>query len=60
MHFKLCKLQINLPFVEALEQVPSYAHFMKDILTNKRRWKDGEMVALTESCSALLQRNLPP
>ncbi|XP_057747442.1 uncharacterized protein LOC130966641 [Arachis stenosperma] len=30
------KLQINIPFVEALEQMPLYAKFIKELLTNKR------------------------
>ncbi|QHO06577.1 Retrotransposon gag protein [Arachis hypogaea] len=30
------KLQINIPFAEALEQMPLYAKFMKELLTNKR------------------------
>ncbi|PIN17864.1 DNA-directed DNA polymerase [Handroanthus impetiginosus] len=31
------KLHINIPFAEALEQMPSYVKFMKDILSKKRR-----------------------
>ena len=27
------KLQINIPFTEALEQMPIYAKFMKELLT---------------------------
>ena len=29
------KLQINIPFVDALEQMLSYVKFMKDILSKK-------------------------
>ena len=29
------KLHINIPFVDALEQMPSYLKFMKDILSKK-------------------------
>ena len=28
-------LSINVPFVEALEQMPDYAKFMKDLVTKK-------------------------
>ena len=31
------KLHINIPFADALEQIPSYVKFMKDILSHKRR-----------------------
>ena len=53
------KLHINIPFVDALEQMPSYVKFMKDILSQKRRLADFEIVNLTEECSAILQRKLP-
>ncbi|XP_038687526.1 uncharacterized protein LOC119986907 [Tripterygium wilfordii] len=53
------KLQINIPFVEALEQMPGYAKFIKDILSKKKKWVEHETVQLTEECSAILQRKLP-
>lgn len=31
------KLCINIPFIEAMEQIPKYAKFMKDLLTKKKR-----------------------
>ncbi|XP_022872663.1 uncharacterized protein LOC111391644 [Olea europaea var. sylvestris] len=40
--------------------MPSYVKFMKDILSNKRRLEEYETVALTEECSAILQKKLPP
>ena len=52
-------LHINIPFADALEQMPSYVKFMKDILSQKRRLADFETVNLTEECSAILQRKLP-
>ncbi|XP_062093524.1 uncharacterized protein LOC133799531 [Humulus lupulus] len=53
------KLHINIPFAEALEQMLSYVKFMKEILSNKRKMGDYETMALTEECSAILQRKLP-
>ena len=53
------KLHINIPFVDALEQMPSYVKFMKDILSKKIRLLDFETVNLTEECSSILQRKLP-
>ncbi|XP_022851237.1 uncharacterized protein LOC111373015 [Olea europaea var. sylvestris] len=52
------KLHINIPFAEALKQMPSYVKFMKDILSNKRRLEEYETTALTEECSAILQKKL--
>ena len=56
----LKKLYINVPFTEALKQMPTYAKFLKDILSNKRKLEEYETVALTEECSALIQNKLPP
>ncbi|XP_062118410.1 uncharacterized protein LOC133832035 [Humulus lupulus] len=52
------KLHINIPFAEALEQMPSYVKFMKEILSNMRNTGDYETVALTKECSDILQRKL--
>src|SRR3954464_7112722 len=48
------KLELNIPFLEALEQMPTYAKFMKDIIS-KRRTTDCDPIILTETCSAILQ-----
>ena len=53
-------LHINNPFTEALEQMPGYVKFMKDILSKKRKLGDYETMALSEACSAILQKKLPP
>ncbi|CAJ2671898.1 uncharacterized protein LOC123891769 [Trifolium pratense] len=53
------RLQINLPFSEALEQMPTYAKFMKEILTKKRNLNEEETIQLNASCSAIIQRTLP-
>ncbi|XP_058762884.1 uncharacterized protein LOC131636270 [Vicia villosa] len=48
------KLELNIPFLEALEQMPTYAKFMKDIIL-KKRTIDRDPIILTETCSAILQ-----
>ena len=53
------KLYINIPFANALEQMPSYVKFMKDIFSKKRRLSDFETVNLIKECSIILQRKLP-
>uniref|UniRef100_A0A6I9QLR0 Uncharacterized protein LOC105037599 n=1 Tax=Elaeis guineensis var. tenera TaxID=51953 RepID=A0A6I9QLR0_ELAGV len=53
------KLHINIPFAEALAQMPSYAKFLKVILSKKRRLEDHETVMLIEECSAIIQNKLP-
>ncbi|PIN24584.1 hypothetical protein CDL12_02682 [Handroanthus impetiginosus] len=54
------KFHINISFVKALEQMPSYIKFMIDILSKKICLGDYEMVALTEECSVIIQNKLPP
>jgi len=54
------RLQINIPFSEALEQMPTYAKFMKEILTKKRRFIEEETIELKAECSAINQKMLPP
>ncbi|XP_020250927.1 uncharacterized protein LOC109828314 [Asparagus officinalis] len=56
----LKKLHINIPFTEAISQMPSYAKFLKEILSNKWKLEEYETVALTEECSAIIQNKLPP
>ncbi|KAI4330107.1 hypothetical protein MLD38_028414 [Melastoma candidum] len=40
--------------------MPSYVKFMKDILSKKRKLGGHETILLTEECSAIVQRRLPP
>ncbi|XP_022159119.1 uncharacterized protein LOC111025551 [Momordica charantia] len=50
----------SLPYPQhALEQMPNYVRFMKDIMTGKRKLEAYETVNLTEEGSAILQRKLP-
>ncbi|XP_074297477.1 uncharacterized protein LOC141628205 [Silene latifolia] len=53
-------LQVTVPFTKLITQVPSYAMFMKEILTRKRSFSEVETTAFTEECSALLQNKSPP
>ncbi|XP_057755920.1 uncharacterized protein LOC130975106 [Arachis stenosperma] len=53
------KLQINIPFAEASEQMPLYAKFLKELMTRKRNWKEKETIVLTEECSVIIQKKLP-
>ncbi|GJR46005.1 hypothetical protein Tco_1314108 [Tanacetum coccineum] len=53
------QLHINLPFVEALSQMPKYAKFLKDLLTNKKKLEDLSTVTMCEECSAILDGKLP-
>ncbi|KAA0060347.1 retrotransposon gag protein [Cucumis melo var. makuwa] len=51
------KVQINLPLLDAIQQVPTYAKFLKELCTNKRKTKERPMVS--QNVSALLKSNIP-
>ncbi|XP_019177611.1 PREDICTED: uncharacterized protein LOC109172843 [Ipomoea nil] len=54
------KLQINIPFAETLANMPSYAKYIKEIVSNKKKLEELATVHLNEECSAILQSKLPP
>ena len=39
--------------------MPKYAKFLKDIITNKRKWNENETVPLTETYSSIISRKIP-
>ncbi|KAL0361360.1 UNVERIFIED_CONTAM: hypothetical protein Sradi_3820500 [Sesamum radiatum] len=54
------KIHVNIPLIDALSQMPSSAKFLKEVLSNKRKWEKGDTVKLNEECSAIFQNKLPP
>ncbi|MCI24086.1 hypothetical protein A2U01_0045269, partial [Trifolium medium] len=54
------QLHINIPLIEAIQQMPYYSKFMKDVLTKRRRTGEFKTVALTQECSQMVQGKLPP
>ena len=53
------KIEINTPFVEAINQMPNYAKFLKEILSKKRKIAEEGIVNLITTCSTVIQQNLP-
>ncbi|XP_027121945.1 uncharacterized protein [Coffea arabica] len=54
------KVEINIPLLDAIKQIPKYAKFLKDLCTHKRKLRGDERVAVGENVSTILQRKLPP
>ena len=52
------KLEINIPFVEALAQMPHYEKLMKYIISKKRKLDEGGVVSLSATCSAIIKKNM--
>ncbi|XP_047178862.1 uncharacterized protein LOC124845748 [Vigna umbellata] len=53
------KLEITIPFSEALQQIPSYTKFLEELLT-KKKYLDEETIEVQGNYSAILQKTLPP
>ncbi|VVA38945.1 PREDICTED: LOW QUALITY PROTEIN, partial [Prunus dulcis] len=56
----LSKVQINIPLLDAIKKIPSYAKFLKEVCSSKKTLSDLDKVILTEQCSAVLLNKLPP
>ncbi|CAN6685877.1 unnamed protein product [Malus baccata var. baccata] len=54
------KVQVNIPLLDAIKQVPRYAKFLKELCTTRRRISNKEVVQVSDNVSAVLQRKLPP
>jgi hypothetical protein len=56
------QVKINIPLLDAIQQVPTYAKFLKDLCTQKRKSRNHipKKVLLTEQVSSLIQHNTPP
>ncbi|KAH9803520.1 hypothetical protein KPL71_001801 [Citrus sinensis] len=54
------QVSINIPLLDAIKQVPSYAKFLKDLCTKKRNLHVIKKAFLTEQTSNLLQCKMPP
>ncbi|XP_052624930.1 uncharacterized protein LOC128132413 [Lactuca sativa] len=54
------KVQINIPLLNVIKQIPSYAKFLKDLCTKKRKFKANEKIQVNANVSAVIQKKLPP
>ena len=53
------QVQINIPFLEVIQQVSTYAKFLKDLVTMKRKTDVPKNVFLTEQVSSIIQNKYP-
>ncbi|KAM1241284.1 hypothetical protein ACFX2J_046496 [Malus domestica] len=54
------KVQVNIPLLDAIKQIPKYAKFLKKPCITMNRIQEKEVVHVNENVSAMLQRKLPP
>ncbi|XP_016443139.1 uncharacterized protein LOC107768520 [Nicotiana tabacum] len=55
----LKQIHLNIPLIDMLCDVPKYAKYIKDIVTNKMRLIEFETIALTKECTSRIQHKLP-
>ena len=53
------QVQINIPFLDAIQQVPAYAKFLNDLVTMKRKTNVPKKTFLTEQVSSIIQNKYP-
>jgi hypothetical protein len=53
------QVQINIPFLDVIQQIPSYAKFLKNLVTVKRKTNVLKKAFMTEQVSAILKCKLP-
>ncbi|CAM8886838.1 unnamed protein product [Rhodiola kirilowii] len=54
------KVEINIPLLEAIKQIPRYAKFLKELCTNRRRSARYVQELMSRNVSAVIQRKVPP
>ena len=53
------QVKINVPLLDAIQQVPYYTKFLKDMCTKKRKTNVPKKVFLTTNISGLLSGPIP-
>ena len=53
------QVSVNIPLLDDIKQVPSYAKFLKDLCTKKRNMHVQKKAFLTENVSSILQHKIP-
>ncbi|CAM8900207.1 unnamed protein product [Rhodiola kirilowii] len=54
------KVEINIPLLEAIKQIPRYAMFLKELCTNRRRSTRYDQELMSRNVSAVIQQKVPP
>ncbi|XP_078152627.1 uncharacterized protein LOC144547810 [Carex rostrata] len=55
----LKQLHVNLPLTEVMTQMPVYTKIFKDILSNRRKLEEVQMISLDSNGSAMVMNELP-
>jgi len=53
------KVDVKIPLLDAIKQIPIYAKFLKELCTHKRRLKGNEKISMGRNVSALIGKFVP-
>jgi len=53
------KVEVNIPLLDAIKQIPIYVKFLKELCTHKRRLKGKEKISMGRNVSALIGKVVP-
>ena len=54
------QVKVNIPLLDTIKQIPSYAKFLKDLCTVKRKLGVHNYAFMTEQSTSLIRNSLPP
>ena len=54
------QVKLNIPLLDAIKKIPSYAKFLKDLCMVKRKLGINKEAFMTEQFTSLIRNNLPP
>ncbi|CAM8969047.1 unnamed protein product [Rhodiola kirilowii] len=58
--FSKVEINIHIPLLEAIKQIPRYSKFLKELCTNRRKGTQPDEELLSRNVSAVIQRKVPP
>ena len=53
------KVEVNIPLLDAIKQIPRYAKFLKELRTHKRRLKGNKKISMGRNVSTLIGKFVP-
>ncbi|XP_042465815.1 uncharacterized protein LOC122048289 [Zingiber officinale] len=57
---KVKDICVELSLIDVIQQMPKFVKFLKDVMPNRRRKGDIEIVTLTEECNTIFEKNTSP
>ena len=52
-------VEVNIPLLDEIKQIPRYAKFLKELCTNKQKLKGSERISMCRNVSALIGKSVP-